>query len=106
MFRKIKDKLAVTVAKSFLSSYQTEELNAGKRFFSVIAGVYILQNGIKNISTSPIYSIQKVILGSVLLFNAASDLNRKITRKPTELSDIRKNQIQGNDPKSSEPAFV
>ena len=106
MFQKIKDKLAIKAATSFLHAYETNEVQPAKRFLSVVAGVYILQSGIKDLHKHPIYSVQKFILAAALIYNAAVDLNKKIIRKPTESADIRRNQIQGNDPDSAVPAFV
>ena len=106
MFQTIKDKIAIKLAKSFLGAYETNEIQPAKRFLSVVAGVYIFQSGIKDLPNHPIYSVQKFILASALICSAAIDLNKRITRKPRESSDIRRNQIQGNDPNSAVPAFV
>lgn len=93
-------------ALSLLKSYETEELEAGKRIVSLIAGVYMVQRGIRCISKHPFLGIQETLLGGVLLYNGAVGINKRITRKPVEASDIRRNQIQGNDPDSAVPAFV
>ncbi len=106
MFQSIKDKIAIKLAKSFLGSYETHEIQPTKRFLSVIAGVYILQSGIKDLPNRPAYSIQKFLLAGALICSAAIDLNKRITRKPRETADMRRNQIQGNDPSSQVPAFV
>lgn len=106
MFRNVKDKIKISLITSLLKDYETEELESGKRLISVIAGVYILQKGIRKIRKYPVRGIEEVALGSVLLYSAASGLNKKIIKKPSEPSDIRKNQIQGNDPRSPVPAFV
>ncbi|TKC09490.1 hypothetical protein [Pedobacter frigoris] len=106
MFRKVKDKLKISLISSLLKDYETEELESGKRLVSVIAGVYILQKGIRKIRKHPITAFEEVALGSILLYSAASGLNKKIIKKPVEPADIRRNQIQGNDPRSAVPAFV
>lgn len=106
MFGKIKERLVLSVVNSSLAGYEAEELDAGKRLISVLAGVYILQKGIRNIRQHPFTALEEVALGGILLYNAASGLNKKITKKPMEISDIRRNQIQGNDPRSDVPAFV
>ncbi|RYZ80363.1 MAG: hypothetical protein EOP04_26015 [Proteobacteria bacterium] len=106
MFRTIKDKIAIKAAKSFLGAYETHEIQPTKRFLSIVASVYIIQSGIKDLHKHPVYSIQKFILAGALICSAAIDLNKRIIRKPRESSDIRKNQIQGNDPNSPVPAFV
>ena len=106
MFNRFKDKLSVKLANTLLDGYETEELEAGKRLVSVIAGIYILQRGIRTIKHKPFRAVEEITLGTILLYSAASGLNRKITKKPKEPSDMRKNQIQGNDPKNSVPAFV
>ncbi|TDQ11668.1 hypothetical protein [Pedobacter metabolipauper] len=105
MLRKFKDNLALTFVSSLLSAYETEELESGRRLISTIAGVYFVQKGIRDMGKNPVNGIQKLVLGGILLYTSASDLNKKITKKPKELSDIRKNQIQGNDPRSV-PEFV
>ncbi|WP_256005918.1 hypothetical protein [Pedobacter deserti] len=106
MFTKLKDKATLALGGSILRRYEAEELNAGKRLISVIAGAYILQRGIKALKTRPVIAAEEIILGGMLLFSAASGLNKKITRRPVEPSDFRRNQIQGNDPASGVPAFV
>ena len=106
MFHNIKDKIAIKAAKSFLNAYEAKDIQPTKRFLSVVAGIYILQSGIKDLPNHPIYSVQKFILAGALICSAAIDLNKRITRKPRESADIRRNQIQGNDPNSAVPAFV
>lgn len=105
MFQKIKDKIALTLATSFLGAYETNEIQPAKRFISIVASVYIIQSGIKDLPIHPVYSVQKFLLAGALIYNAAIDLNKRIIKKPREI-DIRKNQIQGNDPNSQVPAFV
>lgn len=106
MLGKIKERFVLSVVNSSLTGYEAKDLDTGKRLISVLAGVYILQKGIRNIRQHPFTAIEEVALGSILLYNAASGLNKRITKKPTEIADIRRNQIQGNDPRSDVPAFV
>lgn len=105
MFNSLKDKLALSFVNTLLNSYETGDLDSGKRIVSSIAGVYLLQKAIKDIPEHPFKAVQKFALSGLLLYTAASGLNKKIFRKPKELSDVRKNQIQGNDP-DLVPAFV
>lgn len=113
MLQKLKERFAINILNSLLTKYDAElskyesaELEAGKRLVSVIAGVYIFQKGIRNIHKHPFIAFEEVALGSILLYSAASGLHKKIIKKPVEVSDIRRNQIQGNDPDSFVPAFV
>ena len=105
MFNSIKDKLTLSFVNTLLNSYEMGELETGKRIVSSIAGVYMLQKAIKDIPDHPFKAAQKIALSGLLLYAAASGLNKKIIKKPKELSDVRKNQIQGNDP-DLVPAFV
>ncbi|TCD00129.1 hypothetical protein [Pedobacter psychroterrae] len=105
MFQKIKDNIAVNLVTSFLGAYETNEIQPAKRFLSIVASIYIIQSGIKDLSKHPIYSAQKLLLAGALIYSAAIDLNKRIIKKPKE-TDIRRNQIQGNDPNSQVPAFV
>lgn len=106
MLGKLKSKLGILAAKSLLNAYDTDELDAGKRIISIIAGAYIFQRGIKAISKHPFIGVQEALLGGILLYNGAVGINKKIIRKPKDPSDFRSNQIQGNDPDSPVPAFV
>lgn len=106
MFGILKNKLGIIAAKSLLSAYDTEELDAGKRIVSILAGAYIFQRGVRALTKHPFIGIQEALLGGILLYNGAVGINKKIIKKPTDLSDMRKNQIQGNDPDSAVPAFV
>lgn len=106
MFKKIKNEFTTSLVNSLLTKYETEELDAGKRLISVIAGIYILQKGIRNIRKHHFVAAEEIVLGSILLYSAASGLNKKIIKQPLKPSDVRKNQIQGNDPRSDVPAFV
>ncbi|MGY4386255.1 hypothetical protein ACVWYN_003306 [Pedobacter sp. UYP24] len=105
MFNTIKEKITLSFVNNILNSYETGDLHSGKRLVSTIAGVYLLQKAIKDIPQYPYKAIQKFALSGLLLYAAASGLNKKIIKKPKELSDVRKNQIQGNDP-DLVPAFV
>ncbi|SMC97780.1 hypothetical protein [Pedobacter africanus] len=106
MFKKIKDEFTTSLVSSLLTKYEAEELDAGKRLISVVAGVYMLQKGIRKIRKHHIVAVEEIVLGSILLYSAASGLHKKIIKQPVQPSDIRKNQIQGNDPRSDVPAFV
>ncbi|MBE9597687.1 hypothetical protein [Pedobacter sp. MC2016-24] len=106
MLKKIKERFTLSIINSLLNDYEAQELHAGKRIVSIIAGVYIFQKGIRCITKTPIIAIEEVALGGVLLYTAFSGLNGKIIKKPINPSDIRRNQIQGNDPNSTVPAFV
>ncbi|SMC94162.1 hypothetical protein [Pedobacter nyackensis] len=107
MFQKLKDKLNISVLNSLLDKYETTELETGKRLISVIAGVYILQRGIRHIiEKQPLLAVEEVALGGILLYSAAAGIHKRITIKPVDISDMRRNQIQGNDPDCYVPAFV
>lgn len=113
MLQKLKERFTINILNSLLAKYDTElskyestELEAGKRLISVIAGVYIFQKGIRNIHKHPVLAVEEVALGGILLYSAAAGLNKKIIKKPVDVADIRRNQIQGNDPDSFVPAFV
>ncbi|TCC85779.1 hypothetical protein FBD94_20860 [Pedobacter hiemivivus] len=105
MLQQAKEKFTLSIIES-LAKYETKDLNTGKRLISVIAGVYMLQKGIRSLSKHTFRGIEEIALGGVLLFSATSGLNKKIIKKPLNPSDVRRNQIQGNDPKSGVPAFV
>jgi hypothetical protein len=105
MFNSLRNKLTLSFVDSIFNSYETGELDTGKRLVSSVAGVYLLQKAIKDIPTHPYKAVQKLALSGLLLYAAASGLTKKIIKKPKELSDMRRNQIQGNDPHSV-PAFV
>jgi hypothetical protein len=105
MLQQAKEKFTLSIIES-LAKYETKDLNTGKRLISVIAGVYMLQKGIRSLSKHTFRGIEEIALGGVLLFSATSGLNKKIIKKPLNPSDVRRNQIQGNDPRSGVPAFV
>ncbi|MEJ7559420.1 MAG: hypothetical protein WKF66_14015 [Pedobacter sp.] len=105
MFNSLRDKLTLSFVDSIFNSYETGELDTGKRLVSSVAGVYLLQKAIKDIPRHPYKAAQKFALSGLLLYAAASGLTKKIIKKPKELADMRRNQIQGNDPHSV-PAFV
>lgn len=113
MLQKLKERFTISILNSLLSkydaatsSYEPAELEAGKRLISVIAGIYIFQKGIRNIHKHPFLAVEEVALGSILLYSAAAGLHKKIVKKPVDDADVRRNQIQGNDPDSFAPAFV
>ncbi len=96
----------MSIINSLLTKYETKELETGKRIVSVIAGVYIFQKAIRNLKKHPFIAAEQVVMAAILLYTAAADLNKKIIKKPLDDADVRKNQIQGNDPDSTVPAFV
>lgn len=113
MLSKIKEKFTISILNSLLDKYdhtlskfETKELEAGKRLISVIVGAYIFQKGIRDIQKHPVLAVEEVAVGGFLLYNAAAGLCKKIVRKPVDIADMRRNQIQGNDPDSFVPAFV
>lgn len=106
MLETMKERFTMSILNSLLTKYETEELETGKRIISVIAGVYIFQKAIRNIKKHPFIAAEQVAMAAILLYTAAADLNKKIIKKPLDPADIRKNQIQGNDPDSVVPAFV
>lgn len=106
MLQQLKERFTISILNSLLTKYETEELETGKRIVSVIAGVYLFQKAIRNIRKHPFIAAEQVTLAAILLYTAAADLNKKIIKKPVDAADVRKNQIQGNDPDSFVPAFV
>lgn len=113
MLQKLKEKFTLSILNSLLTKYEAEkskyeasELEAGKRLVSVIAGIYIFQKGIRNIRKHPVLAFEEVALGGILLYGATAGLHKKIVKKPVDVADMRRNQIQGNDPDSFVPAFV
>lgn len=106
MLNKLKERFTLSLVSSLVNGYEAQELETGKRLISIIAGVYMLQKGIRAIRKHPVTAVEEVALGSILLYSAASGLNKKIIKKPAKPSDIRRNQIQGNDPRSPVPEFV
>lgn len=98
MLHHLKDKLTIFTGKLLLNIDEEEELAIGKRIISIIAGAYIFQRGVRSVFKSPIIALQEVILGSFLLYNGGTGLNILTYGKPKEHDEVRKNQIQGNDP--------
>jgi hypothetical protein len=106
MFNKAKHSLTIIAAKKLLDANKEESMTTAKRLLSVVAGAYILQRGIRSIGKHPILAVQEVILGSFLIYDAVNDIRETYPNRPSELSQVRRNQIQGNDPKTGIPAFV
>jgi len=106
MFNKLKHILTISAAKSLLQIDENTSLSTGKRIISIIAGIYMVQKGLNGITKNPILSIQEAVIGGLLLYNGATGMEKPVKRKPTKISDVRRNQIQGNDPNSEVPAFV
>lgn len=106
MLSRIKHNLTLLAAKKLLDSNNDESLGTAKRIISVIAGAYIFQRGMRAMIKHPIIGIQEAVLGGFLIYDAVKDIKDTYPKRPTEPSQIRLNQIQGNDPKSDTPAFV
>lgn len=106
MLKNIKHNLTLLAAKTLLDSNKDESLGTAKRLISVMAGAYIFQRGIKALIRHPLIGIQETLLGGFLIYDAVKDIRETYPVKPTQPSQIRTNQIQGNDPKSDTPAFV
>lgn len=106
MLSKIKHNLTLLAAKKLLDSNKDESLGTVKRIVSVIAGAYIFQRGMRALIKHPLIGIQEAVLGGFLVYDAVKDIKETYPNKPTQPSQVRMNQIQGNDPKSETPAFV
>jgi hypothetical protein len=106
MFDKLTHNLTISAAKSLLKTDGPTELSPGRRLISIVAGAYIFQRGIRTLSKRPFLGLQEAFLGGLLLYNGASGIKNSINRKPKKVSEVRRNQIQGNDPKTGVPAFV
>lgn len=106
MFSKIQHNLTILAAKKILDSNHSLHLSTAKRFISIIAGAYIFSKGLRSITKHPVLGIQETILGGFLLLDAVKDIKNTYPRKPRELNEVRRNQIQGNDPDCAVPAFV
>ena len=105
MFRNLKHKIAITAGKKLLNNTEELRLNTGKRIITIIAGAYLFQKGFSHVTTAPVLAIQELALGSLLLYSGASGINKLNQIKPKKVSEMRKNQIQGNDP-DAVPQFV
>lgn len=105
MFSIINRTLTLSAAKKLIDNNNQQTLSTAKRIISLISGAYIFQRGIRNIHTHPLISAQEIALGGFLVFDAISGIKNTYPRKPTDPAQIRRNQIQGNDP-STTPAFV
>jgi len=81
-------------------------MSTAKRLLSVVAGAYIFQRGVRGLAKHPVLAIQEVILGGFLIYDAVNGIREIYPNKPSEISQVRRNQIQGNDPKTGIPAFV
>ena len=105
MLQTLKHKLAMLSGKLVLNLNDAREMDAGKRLISIIAGAYIFQRGLRVATKSPVIALQEVLLGCFLLYNGATGVNLMNYKRPKELADMRRNQIQGNDPDAI-PIFV
>lgn len=106
MLRKLTHSITVLAAKKLLDTDRTENLGTAKRVMSIVAGAYIFQRGIRSIIKHPLIGLQETFLGGFLIYDAVNSIRETYPKKPTEISEVRKNQIQGNDPNSPIPAFV
>ncbi|MBB5638060.1 hypothetical protein HDF26_001430 [Pedobacter cryoconitis] len=106
MLNKITHNLTILAAKKILHTNNAENLSTAKRLVSIIAGAYIFQRGIKCLYKHPIIGIQEAFLGGFLMYDAVKSIKDTYPMKPTDPAEIRRNQIQGNDPNSPVPAFV
>lgn len=106
MFSKLTHNLTILAAKKLLETNKTESLDGAKFIISVVAGAYIFQKGIRNIHKHPLICLQETFLGGFLIYDAITKIRDLYPSLPTDVSQVRKNQIQGNDPKSLTPAFV
>ncbi|MBB6502847.1 hypothetical protein [Pedobacter cryoconitis] len=106
MLNKITHNLTILAAKKILVANKEENLTTAKRLVTIIAGAYILQRGLRCITKHPVIGIQETVLGGFLMYDAVKSIKDTYPIRPTEVSQVRRNQIQGNDPNSSVPAFV
>jgi hypothetical protein len=106
MFDRLTHNLTISAAKSLLKIDGPPELSPGRRLISIVAGAYILQRGVRSLGKRPFLGLQEAFLGGLLIYNGASGIKSTRNSKPRKLSEVRKNQIQGNDPKTGVPAFV
>jgi len=106
MLSKISHNITISAAKRLLETNKKETLSTAKRLLSIAAGAYILQRGIRSVARHPVTSIQEAILGIFLIYDAVHTIKETYPQQPKEPSQIRRNQIQGNDPSSAVPAFV
>jgi uncharacterized membrane protein len=106
MLNKAKHSLTILAAKKLLDTNKDENLSTAKRLLSVVAGAYILQRGLRSLIKHPILAVQEVVLGGFLIYDAAKDIRNIYPNKPSELSQDRRNQIQGNDPKTGTLEFI
>jgi len=106
MLNKITHNLTILAARKILNTNNAENLSTAKRLVSIIAGAYIFQRGVKCFYKHPIIGIQEAFLGGFLMYDAVKSIKDTYPMKPTDPSEVRRNQIQGNDPNSPVPAFV
>lgn len=106
MFNKLTHNLTVLAAKKLLETNKSENLSTAKCVLSMAAGAYIFQRGLRNIYSHPLISLQETFLGAFLIYDGINNIKTIHPKKPTDISQVRRNQIQGNDPDSLTPAFV
>lgn len=106
MLNKITHNLTILAAKKILTTNNAENLGTAKRLVSIIAGAYIFQRGVRCFYKHPIIGLQETFLGGFLMYEAVKGIIETYPKRPTDPSQVRRNQIQGNDPNSPVPAFV
>jgi uncharacterized membrane protein len=106
MLYKIKHNLTVLAAKKLLDSNKNKSLSTAKRVVSILAGAYIVQRGLRAITKRPVIAVQEAILGGFLIYDAMKDIKNTYPVLPKVPAQIRRNQIQGNDPSSGIAEFV
>lgn len=106
MFDKITHNIAIVAAKKLLHINQSENVSAAKCSLSIVAGIYILQRGIRTLQKHPLMSLQETFMGAFLIYDGVSNIRNIYPQKPKDITQVRRNQIQGNDPNSYAPAFV
>lgn len=106
MIKKLKHQITILAAKKLLDNYNSENISTGRRLLTIVAGAYIFQNGVRNLHKHPLIAFQEAALGGYLLYDAIKGIADGYNRQPKEVYQMRKNQIQGNDPDSPVPAFV
>lgn len=106
MLNKITHNLTILAARKILNTNNAENLSTAKRLVSIIAGAYIFQRGIKCLFKHPVIGMQETFLGGFLMYDAVKGIKDTYPVKPSNPAEVRRNQIQGNDPNSAVPAFV
>lgn len=90
MFNKATRKLTMIAAKKLLYTDNPETLGTAKRLFSIVAGAYIIQRGLKDVFKHPVLSIQETILGGILIYNAVKASEEAAARRHRESLKVHK----------------